>query len=479
MMKLKKGDENMFNLYNAVNGYRKEIKEMDNKKFENIPKYKIKGEIIKELENIVKEKLCKEYKIDENECKVKYGYGTFVLNTKYGNERYSLSKDQKMMLDGAVMRKYNDIVKETALNRTYNIMPQAIEFINQLPLENYAHTSFTNGWLSASFQEWILDNYLKQENILDTDTYKIWAADKNDDSYRTLYTSEFSVNAFYITKGEKDAIEIVDYYPLDDNLRDMVNNTFKEKLNIIRAIEKDDTIGYQVEHQKEISGYPQKAVDIVKGLTASGYCTKRGVDTYVRECLSRDYAEFMDRQIPYAKHYMQSNEVLPEISFDFSYATSPNVGEPKNFFVRYGNSRGEFTEEQNREYQEIVTKLDKVAQYINKVPNFLRDDIVGSIKGSINNIREEEVQREGFIQALENHLTNYVRTMENVYQVPENNGTVEFIYRDGEIDGLLLQGEYIEQTYDFTEEEKNEFYENCYDKMDEIDIESIENEECI
>lgn len=453
---------------------------MDSSALKGMSKDDMKNEIMAYVAAAVKTIVFGE----NQDCSMYYKNGTFkTRGLGYGNNiEVKLPLTEKMMLEGAVSRKCDEAAQESSLEKAEIMTDKMAAYIRSLPAEPYMNVTFTNGWIAAAAQEYILEQWAAEHGEKVDDNLHICPVSDINVSYNALYGMEFHPYDMYITKDGIEGTSVLEHYPINESMREKVTQAIMEKAEQVQQMMKEkpeNVMDYQQKAASVMQSLPQKALDALDDAkNFEMWMDKRELDLFIKDFVSETFAGFMAKTLPYAGHFMKTNEIMPEVNFNFGYATSPEPLKPEDFFVRFCNERAAFTKEQAKEFEEKSAEIIKVARYMEHY-NKSVENTAEKMQQCIKSITKEDLDAHGFENTLENKMTDLWQAEDEIYNLPENKTTVSMLYsQDGNgLLGVMISGTYTgEMQAVFTEDECNKITMAAYDLFNEIGLDDTEEE---
>lgn len=421
---------------------------------------------------------------ENQDCNMYYKNGTFKTSgLGYGNNiEVKLPFTEKIMLEGAISRKCDEAAQASSLEKSEAMTDKMAAYIRSLPAEPYMNVTFTNGWIAAAAQEYILEQWAAEHGEKVDENLHICPVNDINVSYNALYGMEFHPYDMYITKDGIEGTSVLEHYPISESMREKVTQAIMEKAEQVQQMMKEkpeNVMDYQQKAASVMQSLPQKALEALDDArNFEMWMDKRELDLFIKDSVSETFAGFMAETLPYAGHFMKTNEIMPEVNFNFGYATSPEPLKPEDFFVRFCNERAAFTEEQAKEFEEKSAEIIKVARYMEHY-NKSVENTAEKMQQCIKSITKEDLEVHGFESALENKMTDLWRTEDEIYSLPENKTDVSMLYsQDGNgLLGVMISGTYTgEMQVVFTEDECTRITMAAYDLFNEMNLDDMEEE---
>lgn len=414
-------------------------------------------------------------------------YKNGVFTTKgfgYGNNfSVKMPFAAKMSFDGAVVRKCNEASMISASEKAQEMARKMAEYVRSLPCEPYMNTYFARGWIVAAAQEYALHEWAEQnkwEKPID-ENISIKPANDLGNSYNALYGTEFHAYDLYIVQETDEGTNILEHYPMDESMRKIVTEAVEEKASEaerMMAYKPDGILDFQEKSEQVMNTLPLAALKVLdEAIQECSWADKRELDARIKEETSSIYAEFMYHALPYAEHFIKTNELMPEINFDFSYATSPSPSAPEHMFTRFSNAKAVFSNELAQEFREKEAEIVRIAKYIEHTDQ-IRSGVMNDMVSCIQKITPEQAEN-GFEQALEENLTKSWQNQDELYNASDNNTCVSILFDEsGNIYGIQAEGKYTETIlYGFQKEEAELVCSSVCELFEKFENENIETGE--
>lgn len=421
---------------------------------------------------------------ENQDCNMYYKNGTFKTSgLGYGNNiEVKLPFTEKIMLEGAISRKCDEAAQASSLEKSEAMTDKMAAFVRSLPAEPYMNVTFTNGWIAAAAQEYILEQWAAEHGEKVDENLHICPVNDINVSYNALYGMEFHPYDMYITKDGIEGTSVLEHYPISESMREKVTQAIMEKAEQVQQMMKEkpeNVMDYQQKAASVMQSLPQKALEALDDArNLEMWMDKRELDLFIKDSVSETFREFMIETLPYAGHFMRTNEIMPEVNFNFGYATSPEPLKPEDFFVRFCNERAAFTKEQAKEFEEKSAEIIKVARYMEHYDKSI-ENTAEKMQQCIKSITKEDLDVHGFEATLENKMTDLWRTEDEIYNLPENKTDVYMLYtQDGNgLFGVIISGTYTgDMQVVFTDDECTRITMAAYDLLNELNLDDMEEE---